>query len=61
MLRIEFQRCSYDPCVYYRDQGNDNVVYLFLYVDNMHVVSESRDKLKQLKKILNFECKMKYL
>lgn len=59
VLMIGFQRCSYNPCVYCKDQDNDDAIYILLYVYDMLVVSKKRDKLKQLKKLLNAEFEMK--
>jgi hypothetical protein len=60
-LRAEgFLPCHGDPCLYSRRQGGD-LVMVGLYVDDLAIVSKPGEQLKQLKKKLQEQYKMKDL
>lgn len=61
MVSNGYHISQYDSCVYYGGLSHGKVVYLFLYVDDMLIVSKYIHKIDKLKKLLNHEFKMKEL
>ena len=61
MKEQKFYRSVYDPCVYFKGQNIDDIVYLLLYVDYMLVASKDMKAIKKLKKNLEKEFEMKDL
>lgn len=59
MLKIHFERCSYDGYVYMKKHANKVLSYLLLYVDDMLRASDSKKEMQKLKDILNNEFEMK--
>lgn len=59
--RIWLQRSACDPYVCCKDQESDEVFYLLFYLDDILVGNKERNKLKQLKELLNNEIEMKDL
>ena len=54
-------RCNYNCCVYYKLLKDDLYIYLLLYVDDMLIACKIKEEIKDLKKILSFEFKIKNL
>ena len=61
MLKRGYQRCSYDPCVYFKKIRESIFIYLLIYVDDMLITSKDKSKIHKLKLILNEEFDMKDL
>lgn len=61
ILSHEYLRCSFDCCVYYKLINSSFYKYLLLYVDDMLIAYKSREEIKDLKNMLNFEFDMKDL
>ena len=61
MIKHNFNRYSYDNCVYFKRNKNGSFIYLLLYVDDMLVVSKDKDEIKRLKTQINKEFEMKDL
>ncbi|KAH9723672.1 hypothetical protein KPL70_007193 [Citrus sinensis] len=60
MMKLCFQRCNLDCCVYYKEISGD-MVYLILYVDDMLIASKSMEHINFLKQQLKGEFEMKDL
>ncbi|KAH9718762.1 hypothetical protein KPL71_022343 [Citrus sinensis] len=60
MMKLCFQRCNIDCCVYYKEISRD-MVYLILYVDDMLIASKSMEHINFLKQQLKGEFEMKDL
>ncbi|KAH9765484.1 hypothetical protein KPL70_001889 [Citrus sinensis] len=52
MLENSFQRCPFDCCVYHKGVGDDSVIYLLLYVDDMLIACKNMDQINKLKQQL---------
>ena len=61
MVESGFQRSSYDNCLYFKETKNSEVIYLFLYVDDMLIVGPSRNSIQAVKEVLKSEFDMKDL
>ena len=61
MLGRGYQRCSYDPCVYFKKIRESAFIYLLIYVDDMLIASSDKTEIHKLKLILNEEFDMKDL
>ena len=61
MIKHNFNKCSYDSCVYFKRNKNGSFIYLLLYVVDMLVVLKDKDEIKRLKAQLNKEFEMKDL
>lgn len=59
VLGIGFIRSQYDNCFYFI--LSDIPVYLLLYVDDILIISKSKDKISELKSMLNTNFDMKNL
>lgn len=57
---MRLSRSKYDRCFYYFCV-DDMFLFLLLYVEDMLVISESKSKVNELKKVLNFMFDMKDL
>ena len=51
----------YDPCVYFSRLSNGEYIYLVLYVDDMHIASNSRLAINKLNSQLSSEFEIKDL
>lgn len=60
MMKLCFQRCNLDCCVYYRKISVEKV-YLVLYVDDMLIASKSMKQIDLLKQQLRGEFEIKDL
>lgn len=60
MLKLCFQRCNLDCCVYYREMSGEKI-YLVLYVDDMFIASKNMYQIDLLKQQLISEYKMEDL
>jgi hypothetical protein len=61
MLSIEFTRCEYDSCVYFKVLADGSYIYLLLYVDDMLIAASNMKDVNQLKHQLSTEFDMKDL
>ena len=59
MLKHGFSKSNYDYCVYIQKHHEGDYIYLFLYVDSMHVTSRSNVEIDRLKSQLGKEFEMK--
>lgn len=59
---IGFVRSVFDHCLYFkRNDKNDVIVYLLLYIDDMLLVGHKISDMNDIKKALSVEFKMKDL
>lgn len=56
-----YTRSEYDICVYFKEYEEDSYIYLLLYVDDILIVSKSKDQVAELKRLLGSEFEMKDL
>lgn len=61
MVKISFERCSYDNCVYMKREGSEIKAYLLLYVDDMLIASADKSEIDSIKQLLDSVFDMKYL
>ena len=61
MKRQRYTRNKFGHCVYFCKLQEESFMYLFLYVDDMLIVSKSKDEIEKLNTQLNQEFKMKDL
>ena len=61
MLKIGYQRCEYDCCVYVKSLDDHSPIFLLLYVDDMLVASNDMADINYLKGLLGDEFEMKDL
>ena len=61
VLKIGFQRSSYDGCLYYKKLSNGKLLLLLIYVDDMLLASESLNDINKVKELLKAEFDMKDL
>ena len=59
MIRIGYQRCEYDCCVYVKSLDSGSLIFLLLYVDDMLIASKSIKEVNKLKSLLSREFDMK--
>ena len=59
MIKVRYNRCENDSCVYFK-QNNDST-YLLLYVDDMLIVARNETHIQKLKAQLKKEFDMKIL
>jgi len=59
MIKVRYNRCEYDNCVYFK--SNDDPTYLLLYVDDMLIVVRNKTHIQKLKAQLKREFNMKDL
>lgn len=60
MTSHDFNRSSFDSCVYFK-RSDDSFVYLLLYVDDMLIAAKDKDEIRKVKVQLNTEFEMKDL
>ena len=58
LTKIKFKRSNVDYCLYTQGQRLDQV-YLLIYVDDLLICSKSKKKIKNLKRVLSENFKMK--
>jgi hypothetical protein len=58
LINLEFQQSKTDPCVFFKDQLNDEKFYIILYVDDLLLMTKNRKELDQVKNKLNEKYKM---
>ena len=56
---LDFQRSSYDMCVYIHSTTYKEKVYLLFYVDDMLLTRSSKEDLVHVQNLLSKECDMK--
>ncbi|KAE8707081.1 hypothetical protein F3Y22_tig00110387pilonHSYRG00804 [Hibiscus syriacus] len=61
MIKIGYNRCEYDCCVYVKSLDDGSFIFLLLYVDDMLIVAKNMDDVIGLKTLLSQEFDMKYL
>ena len=61
MIRIGYNICEYDCCVYVRSLDDGLFIFLLLYMDDMLVAAKSIVKVNKLKVLLSREFDMKDL
>ena len=61
MMKQGFQKSLHDTCLYYKGSKIEDSEYLLLYVDDMLLISKSKTRIENLKRILNSEFDMKDL
>ena len=59
MIKIRYNRCEYDNCVYFKQ--SDDSTYLLLYVDDMLIIVKNKTHIQKLKTQLKKEFDMKDL
>lgn len=57
----EFNRCSYDCYVYFKQLTNDKYIYILLYVDDMLIACKKKIEIDSLKRLWSFAFDMKDL
>lgn len=60
MMKIGYQRCEYDCCVYVKSLDH-SPIFLLLYVDDMLIAANDMDDINRLKGLLGREFEMKDL
>ncbi|CAA7047040.1 unnamed protein product [Microthlaspi erraticum] len=61
MMSQKFTRSGHDPCVYVKEVGDEEFIYLLLYVDDMLLAAKSITEVNKLKAELSREFEMKDL
>ena len=61
MISNNFNRFTYDSCIYFRRCYDGAFVYLLLYVDNMLIASKDRGEIRRIEAQLSKEFEMKDL
>ena len=61
MMQQGFSRSRFDSCVYFTKLKDQSLMYLLIYVDDMLIVSSSKEEIQAMKKQLNAEFSMKDL
>ncbi|KAE8653948.1 hypothetical protein F3Y22_tig00117056pilonHSYRG00559 [Hibiscus syriacus] len=61
MIKIGYNRCEYDCCVYVKSLDDGSFIFLLLYVDDMLIVAKNIDDVIGLKTLLSQEFDMKDL
>jgi len=60
MIKVRYNRCEYDSCVYFK-QYNDDPTYLIFYVDDMLIVARNKVHIQKPKAQLKRKFDMKDL
>ena len=60
MIKVRYNRCEYDSCVYFK-QYNDDPIYLILYVDDMLIAARNKVHIQKLKAQIKRKFDMKNL
>ncbi|KAE8680841.1 pentatricopeptide repeat-containing protein [Hibiscus syriacus] len=61
MIKIGYNRCEYDCCVYVKSLDDGSFIFLLLYVDEMLIAAKNMDDVIGLKTLLSQEFDMKDL
>ncbi|KAE8654354.1 Retrovirus-related Pol polyprotein from transposon TNT 1-94 [Hibiscus syriacus] len=61
MIKICYNRCEYDYCVYVKSLDDGSFIFLLLYVDDMLITAKNMDDVISLKTLLSQEFDMKDL
>lgn len=61
VTRAGFIRGDYDLCVYMRNIGSYEIVYLLLYVDDISMESKSKEEVLRLNKLIRAKFEMNEL
>ncbi|KAE8719673.1 hypothetical protein F3Y22_tig00109926pilonHSYRG00011 [Hibiscus syriacus] len=61
MIKIGYNRCEYDCCVYVKSLDDGSFIFLLLYVDDMLIAAKNMDDVIGLKTLLSREFDMKDL
>ncbi|KAE8684024.1 hypothetical protein F3Y22_tig00111160pilonHSYRG00030 [Hibiscus syriacus] len=61
MIKIGYNRCEYDCCVYVKSLDDGSFIFLLLYVDDMLIAAKNMDDVIGLKTLLSQEFDMKDL
>lgn len=61
MQKLNYQRCNYDCCVYFKEVIEDDMLYMILYVDDMLLPYRDKNQIEMLKQQLKHEFEMKDL
>ncbi|KAE8657094.1 hypothetical protein F3Y22_tig00116997pilonHSYRG00993 [Hibiscus syriacus] len=61
MIKIGYNRCEYDCCVYVKSLDYGSFIFLLLYVDDMLIAAKNMDDVIGLKTLLSQEFDMKDL
>lgn len=56
-----YSRSEYDSCVYFRENGKGDYIYMLLYVDDILIASVDKGEVQKLKAVLSSEFDMKDL
>ena len=59
MIDQNFIRSEYDACVYVKQAGEQDHLYLLLYVDDMLIAGKSKSEINKVKEQLSMEFEMK--
>lgn len=59
MITLDFRRCSYDSCVYFKITKDWYFIYLLLNVDDMFIATKCKDEINKIRSMLNKEFKIK--
>ncbi|CAA7059282.1 unnamed protein product [Microthlaspi erraticum] len=59
MKNQKFTRSGHDLCMYVKEVGNEEYVYLLLYVDDMLLAAKSMSEVNKLKEVMSLEFEMK--
>jgi len=59
MIKIRYNRCEYDSCVYFKQ--SDDLTYLLLYVDDILIAAKNKTHVQKLKAQLKKKFNMKDL
>lgn len=59
MLIVAYSRSKYDNCVYFKVLDNSIYIYLFLYVDDMFIITKGKFDVNRLKSQLSKEFDIK--
>lgn len=61
MIQIDYSRCEYDCCIYYRVLEDNSYIFLMLYVDDMLIAAKNMNEVDKLKSLLSSKFDMKDL
>ncbi|KAE8714902.1 hypothetical protein F3Y22_tig00110187pilonHSYRG00229 [Hibiscus syriacus] len=61
MIKIGYNRCEYDCCVYVKSLDDGSFIFLLLYVDDLLIATKNMDDVIGLKTLLSQEFDMKDL
>ena len=49
MTTHDFKKSSYHSCVYFKQSDDGSFVYLFLYIDDMLIAANDKEKIRKVK------------